>query len=80
MKKMEMLSKELLENVNGGYVVSAWGMEGFDEELPWEAVDDKTGKVLKRCTSYSDAVEAAEMYNVSSKLVSQDFVKKLRER
>ena len=79
MNKKEMLSKECLENVNGGYVVSGWGMEGFHEEAPWQAIDDKTGKTLKHCTSYSDAVVAAEVYNVSTELVSQDFVKELRK-
>ena len=53
------LDDEAMDNVSGGVIFNAAGIDGADRQNPWELLDDTNGATLGRFPTRDDAVAAA---------------------
>ncbi len=69
------LSLDDLDGASGGYIYS----NGDDPEYPYELIDDKTGDVLAYFARKQDAIESARLDNISTREITWEQLKTLRE-
>ena len=46
LNKGKALTNADLENVSGGMIVNAQGLEEYDPTCPWEVIENNTGRLL----------------------------------
>ncbi len=65
-KKMKVIRDEEMKMVNGGLIVYAQGLPEFDQDCPWEVVENSTGRVLgmfpTQDAAYCDAKSYGDEY------------------
>ena len=78
--EIKKLSEDDLENVSGGIVFDAHDIVGGDEDFDhvWQVLDDKTGRVLQRCSTRDDARQWARDNNQNRMEITWDQVCQLR--
>ena len=70
----ELISKDMLKNVNGGYIFS----NGDDPDYPYEMIDDLTGDVVCRFARKQDAIDSAILNGSSAQELTWDQLNLLR--
>ena len=79
--EVKRLNDDDLDNVSGGIIFDAYDIVGGEEDFDhvWQVLDDKTGRVLQRCSTRDDARRWARANNQNRMEVTWDQVCQLRD-
>ncbi|MBQ8955516.1 MAG: bacteriocin [Lachnospiraceae bacterium] len=62
MAELNKLTEEELDNISGGMIFNAAGVEGSDPNYPWEVLDNNNCNVLGRFPSRDAAIKYANSF------------------
>lgn len=66
MQGVNKISDEVLENISGGMIVNAQGLDEYDPTCPWEVIENNTGKLLGKLPTRDLACSYAKSFGPES--------------
>lgn len=79
-KTLEKMSDDQLDGVAGGVIFNAGDIDGSDRDYPWEVLDSRNGRVIRRFRNRRDAADYAWHIGESEREVDWNEVCDMRDR